>query len=58
MMLSGLCKTKENLKICSNEEHEKEESSEPDYDQDDDQLEEEQEESTGITSAVTTNQIF
>ena len=53
-------KTKENLKSPHNNsnENEKEESIEPDYDQDDDQLEEEQEESIGLTSAVTTNQIF
>ena len=52
--------TKENLKSPHNNsnENEKEESIEPDYDQDDDQLEEEQEESIGLTSAVTTNQIF
>jgi hypothetical protein len=33
-------RSKENLKSCSNDEHEKEESNEPDYDEDKDQLEE------------------
>jgi hypothetical protein len=50
-------KTKENLKTCSNEEHGKEESSEPDYDQDKDQLEEEQEEETGEVTNIT-NRVF
>ena len=36
----------------------KQESKEPDYNEDNDQLEEEQEESTELTLAVTTNQIF
>jgi hypothetical protein len=50
-------RSKENLKSCSNDEHEKEESNEPDYNEDKDQLEKEQEGETGEISN-TTNQVY
>jgi hypothetical protein len=53
--------SKVNLKSSDNDdnEHDKEESNQPDYGEDKDQLEEEQEEGTGeITSTITTNQVF
>jgi hypothetical protein len=48
-------KSKDNEKLKSCIEADKEESEEPDYDEDKDQLEEEQEEETGV---MTMNQVF
>jgi predicted transcriptional regulator len=55
--VSDKSKDKENLKSLANhgsEQHDKEESNEPDYDEDEDQLEEEQ---SGVAEG-TTNQVF
>jgi hypothetical protein len=56
--VSDKSKEKENLKSLANhgsEQHDKEESNEPDYDEDEDQLEEEQ---SGEVAEGTTNQVF